>query len=99
MSNQYSNNFRLFLSNQDKNKSIEEILNNYKSKSCSYKDLSVQSGFKVGTVRKWCHRYNVRLVEQKDNSVNDKIINFMNSIKSPSLDKFNILSRAWVTTI
>ena len=61
MANQYSDNFIDILERKTK-KSAKEALLDFQNQSLTYIDVAKYMGFKEGTVRKWCKRYDIELI-------------------------------------
>jgi DNA-directed RNA polymerase specialized sigma24 family protein len=60
MANQYVNNFEMAMQKLF-GKSAEEVLNDFAVQDMTYNKAAKMVAFKVGTVRKYCHRYNIKL--------------------------------------
>lgn len=97
MANQYSDNFIKILEHKTK-KTAKEALTEFQSQGLTYSEVAISLGYKEGTVRKWCRRYDIELIHPviKDKinapSYLDVIIS---SLKSKHIDSHNFLYKPW----
>ncbi|MFZ9035295.1 MAG: hypothetical protein ACO2ZM_04170 [Francisellaceae bacterium] len=95
MANQYTGSFEHIV-RQRFNCSAKEVLQRCSSEDMTYQDAEQFLGFKHGTIRKWSNRYGIRLrsgiVEQPA-----KRDSFSKMFKQKSINKYNVLSRCWLS--
>ena len=90
--NQYVNNFEQAMQKRFK-KSAEEVLNDLAAQDMTYNEAAKAVDFKVGTIRKYCHRYNISLKPSPDPRDEPEIIS--PDFYSKQINKHNALSRKW----
>jgi len=61
MANQYTDSF-IHIVAKKFGKSAEELLREFEKDDKNYTEVAEITGFKHGTIRKWCHRYNISLM-------------------------------------
>ena len=90
--NKYVNNFEKVMQNRF-GKSAETVLNELSAQNMTYSQAAKAVGFKIGTIRKYCNRYNISLKPSPDprNEVETISPNF----HSKQINKHNALSRKW----
>jgi transposase len=98
MANQYTDNFKNCLEAKH-NKPLADILSSFACKGLNYSEVAKISGFKIGTVRKWCAKYRVTLIPFKVDVKAEKAKKnnaFIESLKVKSINRLNAYSRKWV---
>lgn len=94
MANQYTDSL-IHVAPKKFGKSAEELLREFEKDDKNYTEVAKITGFKKGTIRKWCQHYNITLkslASPKDKEVDgiDKI-----NLKSKEMDASNFLYRKW----
>lgn len=90
--NQYVNNFELAMQKRF-GKSAEEVLNDFAEQEMTYNEAAKAVNFKAGTIRKYCHRYNISLKPSPD--PRDEPETIPPDFYSKQINKHNALSRKW----
>ncbi len=90
--NQYVNNFEMAMKKRF-GKSAEEVLNDLAAQEITYNEAAKSVGFKVGTVRRYCHRYNIALKPSPD--PRNEVETISPDFYSKQINKHNALSRKW----
>ena len=99
MANQYTASFDHII--QEKfGKSAKELLMQYVEEKVTYDKASTLTGFTTSTIRKWCTRYDIRLLAQSNGKKKKPIENFSllatkDSFKEKAINIDNALSRRW----
>lgn len=100
MANQYTASFDHII--QEKfGKSAKELLMQYVEEKITYDKASKLTGFTTSTIRKWCSRYDIRLLAQSNGKKKKSVENFSllatrNVFKSQAINMANVLSRQWL---
>jgi transposase len=94
MANQYSGSFEHIIQ-QKFNCSAEEALKRCVSEGLSYTEAEEKLGFKHGTIRKWANRFDLKLKAGEPPKL--KKDQFMKFFKESRLNRYNILSRSWLS--
>ncbi|WP_440617715.1 hypothetical protein [Cysteiniphilum sp. 6C5] len=92
MANQYADSFVVKVKERF-GKTAGELLAELSIKKMSYNEAAKYLGYKVTTIRKYCHRYNVVLNPSVDRIEVEAALCTM--FYSKEINKFNILSRKW----
>ena len=90
--NKYVNNFEQVMQKRF-DKSAETVLNDLAAKNMTYNEAAKAVGFKIGTIRKYCHRYNISLKPSPD--PRNKVETISPEFYSKQINKHNALSRKW----
>ena len=90
--NQYTNNFEKVMQKRF-GKSAEEVLKEISTREVTYNQAANIVGFKVGTVRKYCHRYGIALKPSAD--PRDEPETISPDFYNKQINKHNALSRKW----
>ena len=90
--NQYTNNFEKVMQNRF-GKSAETVLNELSAQNMTYSQAAKAVGFKIGTIRKYCHRYSITLKPSAD--PRDEVVTIPPDFHSKQINKHNALSRKW----
>ena len=90
--NKYANSLEFAMQKRFK-KSAEEVLNELAAQDMTYNEAAKAVDFKVGTIGKYCHRYNISLKPSPDPRNEIEII--PPDFYSKQINKHNALSRKW----
>ncbi len=91
MANQYADSFIHVIPNKF-GKTAKELLREFANNRINYEKAAEITGFKQGTIRKWCNRYRTQLPPAKPLKIHHiKKIN----LKSKEVDATNVLYRKW----
>lgn len=93
MANQYTGNFPHYVQ-QKFNKSAQVLLQDYANNGISYLSAAERTGFKTGTIRKWCVHYRINL----HGVIRDRHHSVQFDLNKPTLNRLNFLYRKWPTT-
>ena len=99
MANQYTESFKHIIQKKF-GKSAKELLMQYAKEKVTYEKASKITGFTTGTIRKWCMRYDIKLLPQGDGKkkkpVEDSsLLATKDSFKEKMMTIENVLSRQW----
>jgi len=99
MADRYYTNFKVAL--EDKyGMHLIDIFSDFQARRMAYSDISLEVGFHVSTVKKWCYRYGFRFISPDYNfskkSSSNMSTSFLDLFRSEKLNSTNILSRKWV---
>jgi hypothetical protein len=92
MPNQYVNSF-VILIEQRFGQTAEKLLNELATQNMTYNEAADFVGFKVGTIRKYCHRYKIKLKPSVD--PRDEPQTISPDFYNKQINKHNALSRKW----
>ena len=100
MANQYTQNFD-HVSKEKFGKSAKDLLLQYAKEGLTYANTAKITGVMTGTIRKWCNRYNIRLLPNgknlKGKAVKDFSLLATKSVfRANTINKENALSRQWL---
>ena len=100
MANQHTQNFD-HISKAKFGKSAKELLLQYAEEGVTYENAAKITDTQPGTIRKWCNRYNIRLLpngqKSKGKPVEDFSLLAAKSIfKAKAINIENALSRQWL---
>ena len=90
--NKYVNNFEQAMQTRF-GKNAEAVLNELSVQKMTYSEAAKAVGFKIGTIRKYCHRYNIALKPSAD--PRDEVVTIPPDFYSKQINKHNALSRKW----
>jgi len=93
--NQYVNNLELAMQKRFK-KSAEEVLNELAAQDMTYNDAAKLLGFASGTIRRYCHLYNIEL--KPCPAPRNEAETIPPDFYSKQINKHNALSRKWSLT-
>ena len=99
MANQYTASFDHII--QEKfGKSAKALLMQYAEEKVTYHQAAKITGMTIGTIRKWCARYDIRLLAQSDGKKKKPVEDFSllatkDVFKAKKLNIENALSRRW----
>ena len=93
--NQYVNNFEQAMQTRF-GKSAEAVLKELAAQDMTYNEAAKAVDFHVGTIRKYCHRYNIALKPSAD--PRDEPETISPDFYSKQINKHNALSRKWSLT-
>ena len=99
MANQYTASFNHII--QEKfGKSAKALLMQYAEEKVTYQQAAKITGMTTGTIRKWCARYDIRLLAQSDGKKKKSVEDFSllatkDSFKEKMMTIENVLSRQW----
>jgi len=99
MPNQYAHNFHHRI--QDKfGQSAESLLTQYAKDNLTYDDAAKKTGVGIGTIRKWCRRYEIVLMSKykRKPPIENGSLHNKPTFKSSDITPENALSRQWLTT-
>lgn len=91
--NQYGGNFESIVYDLYGRAAIE-VMYEFHVKERSYDEVAEETGFAIATVRKWCHRYNIKLATKLTRAQEKKTI-FQQKFRSHELNYYNVLSKPW----
>ncbi|WP_203368755.1 hypothetical protein [Cysteiniphilum marinum] len=91
--NQYVNNFEQAMQKRF-GKSAEEVLNDLAAQEMTYNEAAKALDFQVGTIRKYCNRYNILLKPSSDHR-EEPPEEMPPIFYSKEINKHNALSRKW----
>lgn len=91
--NQYGNNFEVQLY-AIYGKTAIEVMSDFYAQELTYEEVAKQTGFALPTVRKWCRRYNIKLLGRRYQLSSKKTI-FQEMLKKKEINYYNILSKPW----
>ena len=100
MANQYTRNLD-HISKEKFGKSAKELLLQYVEEGVTYDNAAKITGTQHGTIRKWCARYDIKLMANGQGikgktAVKDfSLLATKNKFQTPVLNKDNFLSRQW----
>jgi hypothetical protein len=69
------------------------FLNELSAQNMTYSEAAKAVGFKIGTIRKYCHRYSITLKPSAD--PRDEVVTIPPDFYSKQINKHNALSRKW----
>ena len=100
MANQYTRNLD-HISKEKFGKSAKELLLQYVEEGVTYDNAAKITGTQPGTIRKWCNRYNIKLLTNGQRSQGKAVKDFSllatkNVFRTGSINKENALSRQWL---
>lgn len=99
MANQYTASFDHII-REKFGKSAKALLMQYAEEKVTYKKAAEITGMTTSTIRKWCTRYDIRLLAQSDGKKKKPIEDFSllatkDSFKEKMITIDNVLSRQW----
>lgn len=94
MANQFADSFMHVIPKKF-NKTPEELLREFEKNHKNYTEAAEITGFRTGTVRKWCHKYGIKL-QSLSSPKNKKVAGIDKiNLKSKEVDASNFLYRKW----
>ena len=103
MANQYTASFDHII--QEKfGKSAKALLMQYAEEKVTYEKAAKITGMTTSTIRKWCARYDIRLLAQSDGKKKKPVEDFnllatKDIFKAKAINIENALSRQWLKRI
>ena len=100
MANQYTQNFN-HISKEKFGISGKDLLLQYAEEGVTYDNAAKITGTQPGTIRKWCARYNIKLLTKTSSNSKKPAQDFSllatkNVFRTGSINKENALSRQWL---
>ena len=100
MANQYTSSFAHIVQ-ENFGKSAKELLIQYAKEKITYDEAAKITGFTIGTIRKWCTRYQIYLSKKSLNkrkpALKDcSLLASKSSFKKKEINLHNALSRQWL---